>query len=249
MKSSLTSPAPRLASIIALALAVACGSSDPAPPAGTGGAGGSSKGGSGGTGTGGTGTGGSGTGGMATGGTGSGGAASGGTSGTGGSPSGGAGGTAPDGGSSDVPSASYLDDCFSGLRALAATSQVSNKRSSNGAYEVRIALEVPPGGVGTSGTKPWKAVRLGIVTPQKRVCIKDEAALVGAYKGSLHNCKDALTVTVDGLVYKLDLPDTDPNRAPTTLSVTGEAAILPVMLPTVSCTTKSGAACTSGGPC
>ena len=164
-------------------------------------------------------------------------------------PTGGAGGNVPDAGGGNAPSATYLDDCFVGLRTLGARAQIATKRSANGAIQVRLALEVPPDAFGTSGTVPWVAIRLAIVTPQTRVCIKDEATLKTAYKTSLHNCMDSLSVTVDGLVYLLKAPDTDPMRAATTLGITGEAAVPTTPLPTVSCTSTSGAACKSGGPC
>jgi hypothetical protein len=189
---------------------------------------------------------------------GSGGAGTGGVAGSGGGTgggmgTGGSGGAAGDAGSGDVavdsgPSG-HLDECFAGLRALTSTSQTATKRSANGAYEVRLAIEVPPDTAGTSGTRPWKLVRLAVVTPQTRLCVKDETALATAYKASLHNCSDSLTVTSAGLNYKLTLPDTDPMRANTTLSITGEAAIPPVTLMTVTCTGSNGAACKSGGPC
>lgn len=245
------------------ALALCLGCNDPA--SGSGGAGGSNsqggaggKGGSGGSqggsggqagsggtpGTGGTGTGGTGTGGSA----GTGGAGTGGSAGTGG---GGAGGSpGPDGGGGDGGSPEdFLTQCFSGLRPLAPRSQTASKRSSNSAYHLRLAIEVPPDSIGTSGTQPWKAVRVGIVTPQARVCIKEEAALVAAYKGSHHNCADVLTVTAGGLIFTIKPPDTDPARATTTLTITGEGGTPAVTLPTVSCTGTNNAACKSGGPC
>jgi hypothetical protein len=144
----------------------------------------------------------------------------------------------------------FLDDCFNGLRPLDEfMSQISDRTSSNGAYRVRLAIEYPPGYVGTSGTIPWKAVRIGIVTPQKQVCIKDEAALANAYKGSHHNCADVLTVVTQGLAFEIKPPDVAPGRAVTTLAVTGEGAIPAVMLPTVTCKASRNDNCASGGPC
>ena len=149
-----------------------------------------------------------------------------------------------------VPAA-FLDDCFVGLRPLASSLwQISDRSSSNGAYRVRLAIEYPPGSVGTSGTIPWKAVRIGILTPQKQVCIKDEAALASVYKGSHHNCMDSLVVMSGGLNYEIKPPDVAPGRKVATLSVTGEAAIPAVMLPTTTCKGKDGEGyCASGGPC
>ena len=167
------------------------------------------------------------------------------TGGAGGAPMGGSGGAA-DGG---IPPAAFLDDCFAGLRMLASRSQTSDRNSSDGAYRIRLAIEVPPDRFGTSGTRPWEAVRIGIVTPQKQVCIKDEAALADAYKGSHHNCADVLVVMSDGLVFEIKPPDVSPDRSVTTLTIMGEAAVPAVMLPNVTCTGTNGAECRSGGPC
>jgi hypothetical protein len=227
-----------------LSVALGCSTSDAPGDAGSGGAGGGNKAGSGGTSTGGSSGGSTGSGGTGSGGGGN--AADGSAGGTGG---GGAGGSVPDAGGGNLTPAAYLDDCFAGLRTLAMRAQIATKRSANDGYQVRLALESPPGSIGTSGTVPWTAVRLAIVTPQTRICIKDEAALKSAYTNSHHNCTDTLSVTVAGLVYLLKAPDTDPMRAATTLGVTGEAAIPTTPLPTVSCTSTSGAACKSGGPC
>jgi hypothetical protein len=143
-----------------------------------------------------------------------------------------------------------LDACFAGLRALATfNNQIATKRSANGSYAVRIALEYPPGYAGTSGTVPWFAIRFGIVTPQGQLCIQDEQLLKTAYKGSLHNCNDSFTVTSNGLTYQLKYPDTSPERPQTILSITGAAAVPPVTLATASCQRQAGGQCTSGGPC
>jgi hypothetical protein len=170
----------------------------------------------------------------------------------GGGGSGGMGGSTSDAGTdSGMAPAAFLDDCFNGLRPLAQFLwQISDRSSSNGAYRVRLALEYPPGSVGTSGTIPWKVVRVGIVTPQTQVCIKDEAALANVYKGSHHNCMDSLTVRSGGLNYEIKPPDVAPGRKVATLAVTGEAAIPAVMLPTLTCKGKDGEGfCASGGPC
>lgn len=249
------------------ATAVGCGLDDP-PAAGTGGTGGSNQGGTGGRGGSGGGNASGGAGGKASGGAGgqasggAGGAASGGAGGNasggagGGNASGGTGGGGGGAGGSDggqLPDTAQgqgpsLDECFTGLRKLATRSQLANKRSANGAYEVRMALEGPPDGIGTSGTKPWQAVRLGIVTPNRRVCF-DEAALKNAYKNSHHNCSDVLSVTSDGLNFELKRPDTDADFPATTLTITGEAAVPPVTLSMASCVGTPGATCASGGPC
>jgi hypothetical protein len=234
----------RAFALIVLFAAAACDSSS--NPGGTGGGGGGGSGGAGGSqaGTGGRG----GMGGSS--------GTTGGASGAGGSGgSGGSGATDGREAASDVTNGggfagAFLDDCFNGLRPLAEfMSQISDRTSSNGAYRVRLAIEYPPGYIGTSGTIPWKAVRIGIVTPQKQVCIKDEAALANAYKGSHHNCADVLTVVTQGLAFEIKPPDVAPGRAVTTLAVTGEGAIPAVMLPTVTCKASRNDNCASGGPC
>ena len=240
--------------LLPLAAAGGCGEDKPAAmsPGGTGGrasggAGGSGNGGSGGVSTGGA----SGSGGVGAGGAAGGMSGAGGTSGAGGAAGGGAGGSPGDTGNGAPDSSASgptLEQCFSGLRALATRSQLAHKRSADGAYEVRLALESPPDAVGTSGTVPWRAVRVGIVTPKKRFCV-EETALAGAYKGSHHNCSDVLTVSAEGLNFQLKPPDTDAKRAATVLTITGEAAVPAVTLQTVTCTRQSGSACSSGGPC
>jgi hypothetical protein len=211
--------------LVALLLVCGCGS-DASPGGGTGGQGGGAP------------TGGSG-GSTSTGG-------SGGSTGTGG-----AGGSLPDGGPSPGDPSAALDTCFAGLRALATfNNQIATKRSADGRYTVRLALEYPPGFVGTSGTVPWATVRFAIVTPQGQLCIQDEKMLAKAYQGSLHNCMDSLEVTANGLTYKLKYPDTSPPERPDTiLSISGATTVAPVTLATVSCKTQAGEACGSGGPC
>jgi hypothetical protein len=214
----------------------ACSGASPASPGGSGGEAGSG--------------GGAGTAGSDGGKGGSSGGGGGNTAGSGGA-TGGSGG-ARDGGADSgggLPPLAFLDNCFAGLRKLASTSQLSEHSSSNGAYRVRLAIEWPPGTVGTSGTIAWEAVRVGIITPQKQVCIKDEAALAAAYKGSHHNCSDVLVVMSQGLVFEIKPPDVSPERPVTTLTVTGEGAIPAVMLPNVTCTGTPGGSCGSGGPC
>jgi hypothetical protein len=270
----------RQVSRLVMAAVLVCGcSSDPETPGpgGQGGQGGSGNGGK--TGTGGSAMGG--TGGSAAGGSGgnpgSGGApAAGGQGGqsTGGSPGtggqGGKGGTPGQGGQSgqgggpatdgptDKPDAvvdtgpmmgGTLDGCFAGLRTLDGSSQLATKRSADGKIEARIALEVD--GFGTSGTKAWRLIRIGVVTPDAQVCVTDEDALRGVYKTSHHNCSDILTITAGGRTYEFKAPDTDAMRADTTLTIsTGANAGTPTKLTTTSC--KAGAPglmCKSGGPC
>ena len=158
-------------------------------------------------------------------------------------------GTGGSGGVGGDPTAA-LDTCFAGLRKLAeANNQISTKRSADGKYAVRIALEYPPGFVGTSGTVPWAAVRFAIVTPQRQLCVQDEKMLEKAYGGSLHNCNDVLKVTSDGVTYQLKYPDTTPERPATILSISGAAALPPTTLTMVSCQRQAGGQCLSGGPC
>jgi hypothetical protein len=222
------SSGPCLATLLSLGLLCGCSSdSGQAGPPGSGGSGGA-----------GGGTGGQG-GGTPAGGSGGGG---GGKAGTGGAGSG-------SGGAGGDPTAA-LDACFAGLRKLAeANNQISTKRSADGKYAVRIALEDPPGFVGTSGTVPWAAVRFAIVTPQRQLCVQDEKVLKEAYGGSLHNCSDVLTVTSEGSTYQLKYPDTTPERPATILSISGAATLPPTTLTMVSCQRQAGGQCLSGGPC
>jgi hypothetical protein len=248
---------------LALALGFVCGCDDSAqPPAGSGGTSGSGgaagTGGKPGTGgviaTGGAGGGGStGSGGAAgQGGAGTGGTASGGVTGSDGSADAG-GGSDTAGGSGDAGSdaaetapATDLDACFQGLRKLAVQSQIATKKSADGKYQVRLALERIPDSVGTSGTVPWRVVRIGFVTPAASACVKEESTLAGAYKGSLHNCSDTLKVTAGATTFDLKTPDTTPGRTQAQLSVNGGTA---QPLTQVTCMKDGGGECTSGGPC
>jgi hypothetical protein len=249
---------------LALALGFVCGCGDSAqPPAGSGGTSGSGgaagTGGKPGTGgviaTGGAGGGGStGSGGAAgQGGAGTGGTASGGVTGTDGSADAG-GGSDTAGGSGDAgsdaaetaPPATDLDACFQGLRKLAVQSQIASKKSADGKYQVRLALERIPDSVGTSGTVPWRVVRIGFVTPAASACVKEESTLAGAYKGSLHNCSDTLKVSAGATTFDLKTPDTTPGRTQAQLSVNGGTA---QPLTQVTCMKDAGGECTSGGPC
>src|SRR5688572_13164279 len=187
-----------LAPVFTLALLHAC--SGDSGSGGTGGAGGVTGGRGGGSLTGGAGGGGGGTGG-----------------------SGGTGGLSDGGPSTGDPTAA-LDACFTGLRTLARVNQIGTKRSADGRYVLRIALEYPPGSVGTSGTYPWDAIRFAIVTPQGQLCVQDENMLKTAYMGSLHNCNDVFTVSSKGIIYQVKHPDTTPERPDTVLSISGWAA-------------------------
>jgi hypothetical protein len=228
---------PFLATLLSLALLHGCsGGSGPGSPGGAGGTGAVTGGQGGGSPTGGKG-----------GSAGSGGAAGGSGGATGGS--GGTGGSLPDGGPPTGDPMAVLDACFAGLRTLAMINQIATKRSADGKYAVRIALEYPPGSVGTSGTFPWAAIRFAIVTPQGQLCIKDEGMLRAPYRGSLHNCNDVFTVTSNGITYQLKYPDTTPERPDTVLTITGGTTVPPVTLATVSCKSQSGGQCLSGGPC
>ena len=142
-----------------------------------------------------------------------------------------------------------MNDCFAGLRARAGDHQTATKASADRSVWARLALETGDR-FGTSGTKPWGLIRLGLVTGDARVCIKDEAMLATAYKTSHHNCMDSLELTVDGVRYRLEAPDTDAARANTTFRSFRGANMTagPTALPTVSCTARSGQ-CRSGGPC
>jgi hypothetical protein len=239
-----------------------CGSDSSSP--GAGGAGGGSggrggqaggqggQGGQPGQGGGGGGSGGAG-GGAGGGGAGTGGAAGGGQGGG----SGGSGGNAGDGGGSetapgDAPAGdatAYLDSCFAGLRNREGDHQTSTKVSADGSVRLRLALETADR-FGTSGTKPWGVIRLALIAGATRICIKDEAMLAGVYKGSRHNCTDTLELTVDGTLYRIEAPDTHPDRNEATFRALRGGTMVsgPTKLPTTSCTARSGA-CQSGQPC
>jgi hypothetical protein len=213
---------------------------------GNGGQGGGSGGSGGSQGSGGTpGAGGSGTGGAA--GSGGGGGGQGGGSG-GGAGDGGGGETAP----GDAPSGdatAYLDSCFAGLRNLEGDHQTSTKVSADGTVRLRLALETADR-FGTSGSKPWRVIRLGLIVGDTRICIKDEAMLATAYKGTRHNCTDTLEITVDGTLYRIEAPDTHPDRNEATFRALRGGTMVsgPTKLPTTSCTAR-GAMCQSGQPC
>jgi len=155
-----------------------------------------------------------------------------------------------DGGPSTGDPTAALDACFAGLRELAAfNNQIATKRSADGSYAVRLALEFPPGYVGTSGTVPWAAIRFAVVTPRGQLCIQDEKMLRDAYQGSLHNCNDVFKVASGGLNYQLKYPDTSTEHPEAILSISGAATVQPLMLTTASCQKQSGGDCYSGGPC
>ena len=105
-------------------------------------------------------------------------------------------------------------------------SQLATKTSADGRPQVRLAIERIPDSVGTSGTIPWMAGPLGFVDPGGTVCVKDEAALAGAYKGSHHNCSDVADSGRGGRTFELTTPDTSPGRPDAALTVTtgGSAA-------------------------
>jgi hypothetical protein len=236
---------PSLATLLSLGLLCGCsgdsGEAGPSGPGGTGGTGAVAGGGQGGALTGGSG-------GSA--GNGGGGGGGGGRGGGGGGVGGaGTGDGGPDAGPSTGDPLAALDECFVGLRELARVNQIATKRSADGKYAVRIALEYPPGRVGTSGTFPWSAIRFALVTPQERLCIQDETMLQAPYRGSVHNCNDVFTITSNGVTYQLKHPDTTPERPATILSITGAAAVPPMTLATVTCQSQSSGQCLSGGPC
>ncbi|HEY0714724.1 MAG TPA: hypothetical protein VGF45_18730 [Polyangia bacterium] len=253
--------------------------SGPSGSGGTSGGAGGSTGTGGRTGTGGStaGSGGSsGSGGASAGG--SGGSAAGGRGGAGGSGPGGSGGSGgagnggttgnPDGGtdrppvvdmsndlSAERPSdtmnpSGTLDACFAGLRAGRGSVQVGNKASADGKYRTRLALETADR-IGTSGTKPWVAFRFGIETPEGVVCVKDEATLAAAYKGSRHNCTDTFDITAEGRRFLITNPEIDPTKPKSKLTIfTGTTMTAgPIELTNGACMSNTGGTCTSGGPC
>ncbi|HXU80449.1 MAG TPA: hypothetical protein VN914_03590 [Polyangia bacterium] len=203
--------------------------------AGTGGAAGT--GGTGGSGN----TGGSaGTGGVAgTGGAGTGGGGN--TGGTGGNRDGGTDGPVDAGGGGGASGS--LDQCFANLPPFPGRYQIATKTSADGTMRVRVALMVEPGGVGTSGTVPWKLVRFGIERGTLSACVTAPNQLV--YTGSLHNCSDKAAAGVTGGTYLLNAPD----RASTTISAAGAGAFPATTFTNTACKSSDGNACGSGGPC
>lgn len=153
----------------------------------------------------------------------------------------------------DAPVAStgsaFFDSCFADLRPLVGRSQVATKQFSLDGYALRIALEADRSKPVTEGSVAWQVVRIAVAIPKRTTCFKDEAALKDLYKPSPHNCADTLTVSQDGINYRLLMPDTDPSRGTTTLSIVGSIGVPPLKMITLSCTGESGKACTSGGPC
>jgi hypothetical protein len=152
-----------------------------------------------------------------------------------------------------------LDDCFTGLRALAGASQDTTRASADGKYKVRLALETADRG-GTSGSSAWAAIRFAIETPEGTVCVSDESALATAYMGTHHNCMDVLTVNAGGLRYVIRNPDTavdytDPTkyRREGSLTIFMGATMVagPITMQTVKCnkSSRAGGICSSGGPC
>jgi hypothetical protein len=172
-------------------------------------------------------------------------AGTGGTGGTGGA--GGTGGSTADAGMAPRDSGGGggsggggLDACFAGLRPLK-DYQVSTKVSADGSTRARVALEIVPGGVGTSGTKVWRFIRFALERGGMNVCVTDMAQL--KYMGSRHNCMDTATATASGITYKIERPEREMSR----ISASGEAAWPAVMLTNTSC--MSDNQCRSGGPC
>jgi hypothetical protein len=149
-----------------------------------------------------------------------------------------------------------LDQCFEGLRAGVGRFQLSTKASADGKIRMRIAME-DGGGFGTSGSIPWKPMRLGLEINGANLCFTNEAELRAGYmQTQLHNCRDVLTVESGGRRYQIVSPDTrqggtSDDRTVATLTVfMGDTMAVGPVLSTVSCVTKTpGQACSSGGPC
>jgi hypothetical protein len=150
------------------------------------------------------------------------------------------------------PPGEFLDRCFSGLRMLRSSSQIATKRSADGSVHMRIALERID--FGTSGTIGWAPVRLAVQTPTDGFCITDEPLLRDGYTLSHHNCADVLSVSTGARQIVILRPDTrllDPARTVAELSLFAGSSLLlgPLALDLLTCTTATGAICTSGGPC
>jgi hypothetical protein len=114
---------------------------------------------------------------------------------------------------------------------------------------MRIALVR---GFGSPGTFAWEPKRLAVRTRTEGICITDQAALKAGYMLSHHNCSDLLRVSSGDRQVEVAPPDTLlPVRKISVVKVSagGTDLVGPVALDVLSCTTNSGAVCTSGGPC
>jgi hypothetical protein len=171
-----------------------------------------------------------------------------GASGGGGAAGDGNGGASGDGGGGD---GGGIESCFADLRALDGSSQISTRVNDGEQIRLRLALETADR-ISTSGTFPWRAVRIGLEIDGRLICL-DEAALASAYELSLHNCADVMTFESGGQRYEITDPDEPSGAAGASLTVfAGEAPVRgPVQLPTTACVTGGSAItqCRSGGPC
>jgi hypothetical protein len=158
--------------------------------------------------------------------------------GTGGTP--GTGGAPGTGGSGGGVS---LDQCFANLATPTTRYQIATKASADGGTRMRLAMIVPAGGVGTSGTLAWQLVRFGIERGTVSTCVTDAAQL--KYTTSLHNCSDKATATANGVVYAITAPD----RATAMVSASGAAAFPSTQVMNNACKSSDSNKCGSGGPC
>lgn len=172
-----------------------------------------------------------------------GGGGSGGGSGGGGSVGGGGGA----GGGGGSAGGGTLDECFAGLPGRAGTQMLATKKSADGHIRVRIALDTADRG-GTSGTKGWGLVRLGVDLDGSVSCITQPSQL--SYVGSHHNCSDKAGATAGAMTFELK----DPDDGSTSLTVRKDGAVVheSVVLTDESCSSSTPIGpqtCRSGGPC
>jgi len=124
---------------------------------------------------------------------------------------------------------------------------IATKRSADGRLRVRLALDTQDL-FGTTGTMPWRLVRLGVEVDGAVSCITEPAQLT--YVGSHHNCSDKASATSGRWSFELRGPD----RSTALLTVREDGTVVhdTVELTDESCssTTPIGPeTCRSGGPC
>jgi hypothetical protein len=154
----------------------------------------------------------------------------------------------------------FLEQCFAGL-TLSGSFQDASRATADGRYRMRLALQVPPDTGGTSGTFPWRAVRVGLVTPRGSICIRAGGPAQPTYTVSHHNCKDVLQIPTDtGLRYVVENPDSafdylDHTKFRRVAKLSAYAGDQlgegPLTFETVVCHRggSPGGLCGSGGPC
>lgn len=140
-----------------------------------------------------------------------------------------------------------LDECFAGLPGRVGTQMLATKKSADGRFRVRIALDTMDSS-GTSGTMPWSLLRLGVEQDGAVSCITQPSQL--SYVGSHHNCLDKAGATAGAMAFELE----DPDDGSTSLTVRKDGTVVheSVVLTDESCSSSTPIGpqtCRSGGPC